>query len=70
MTTTPSKGSRWRKSSASGGGDCVEVCFVERGTVLVRNSRVVEGPVLQFTSSEWHAFLAGVRLGEFDGSQS
>ncbi len=33
----------------------------------VRNSRDREGPVLRFTPDERHAFLGGVRNGEFDG---
>ena len=32
----------------------------------VRNSRDAEGAVLRFTPDEWHAFLGGVRNGEFD----
>jgi hypothetical protein len=36
------------------------------GEIGVRNSRDSEGPVLRFTSDEWHAFLGGVRNGEFD----
>ncbi|MGD0609787.1 MAG: DUF397 domain-containing protein, partial [Streptosporangiaceae bacterium] len=32
----------------------------------VRNSRDSEGLVLRFTPDEWHAFLGGVRKGEFD----
>jgi hypothetical protein len=57
----------WRKSSASGGGggDCVEVAFVE-DSVLVRHSRDSSGPMLSFTPSEWRAFLTGTRNGEFD----
>ena len=36
------------------------------GRIGVRNSRDSEGPVLRFTSDEWHAFLGGARNGEFD----
>jgi len=36
------------------------------GTIGVRNSRDSAGPVLRFTPAEWHAFLGGVRNGEFD----
>lgn len=36
------------------------------GGVLIRSSRVDDGPVLSFTHEEWVAFLAGVRNGEFD----
>lgn len=55
----------WRKSAASGGGNCVEVSFAG-ASVLMRNSRSPQGPVLSFSLSEWDAFLTGVRDGEFD----
>jgi hypothetical protein len=55
----------WRKSMASGGGDCVEVAFAHE-SMLLRHSREPSGPVLSFSPSEWAAFLTGVRRGEFD----
>jgi predicted secreted Zn-dependent protease len=55
----------WRKSAASGGGNCVEVGFTEE-VVLIRNSKAPSGPVVSFSRSEWVAFLVGVRDGEFD----
>ena len=55
----------WRKSSRSQFNSCVEVCFVD-DRVPVRNSRDPAGPVLVFTAAEWDAFVAGVKLGEFD----
>lgn len=56
----------WRKSAASAGhGDCVEVAFM-RESVLLRNSRDPSGPELRFSHSEWRAFLAGAKHGEFD----
>jgi hypothetical protein len=54
----------WRKSTASGASECVEVAFFGE-TVLVRHSRRSWTP-LSFSRSEWMAFLAGVRDGEFD----
>lgn len=61
-------GSYWIKSSLSfSNGNCVEVASLPEGEIGVRNSRDAGGPVLRFTSDEWHAFLGGVRLGEFDG---
>jgi hypothetical protein len=66
MAGSPSADARWRKSAASGSGDCVEVAFVDDDEVLVRHSKVRKGPILRFTPSEWDAFLAGVRAGEFD----
>jgi hypothetical protein len=60
-------GSRWVKSSLSyANGDCVEVTRLPDGQVGVRDSKDTEGPVLQFTPSEWQAFIGGVRNGEFE----
>lgn len=60
-------GSAWVKSSLSfANGNCLEVSEFPDGTVGVRNSRDREGAVLRFTPGEWHAFIGGVRLGEFD----
>lgn len=64
----PGTGSRWVKSSFSfSTGNCVEVTSLANDEIGVRNSRDTAGPVLRFTSDEWHAFLGGVRNGEFDG---
>jgi len=58
---------RWVKSSFSfANGNCVEVAELPGDTVGIRDSRDPGGPVLRFTSDEWHAFLGGVRNGEFD----
>ena len=61
-------GSCWIKSSLSyANGNCVEVASLPDGEIGVRNSRDSTGPVLRFTCDEWHAFIGGVRNGEFDG---
>jgi hypothetical protein len=58
---------RWVKSSLSfANGNCVEVADLSGGEIGVRNSRDAEGSVLRFTPDEWHAFIGGVRNGEFD----
>lgn len=63
----PGPGSYWIKSSLSyANGNCVEVASLPEGEIGVRNSRDSTGPVLRFTSDEWHAFIGGVRNGEFD----
>jgi Domain of unknown function (DUF397) len=63
----PASGPYWVKSSLSfSNGNCVEVASLPDGQIGVRNSRDSEGPVLRFTSDEWHAFLGGARNGEFD----
>ena len=50
----------WRRNVLGSGN------LLPDGGVGVRNSRDSEGLVLQFTPDEWHAFLGGVRNGEFD----
>lgn len=60
-------GARWFKSTRSAAGkDCVEIAHLEAGHVGVRDSKNPGGGVLVFTPSEWDAFLAGARDGEFD----
>ena len=60
-------GSHWIKSSLSfANGNCVEVASLPDDEVGVRDSKNSAGPVLRFTAEEWHAFLGGVRNGEFD----
>lgn len=61
------RGPVWVKSSLSfANGNCVEVADLGGGAVAVRNSRNPDGAVLRFTPDEWHAFIGGVRNGEFD----
>jgi hypothetical protein len=63
----PGSDSRWIKSSLSfSNGNCVEVASLPDGDIGVRDSKDPHGAVLRFTSDEWHAFLGGVRNGEFD----
>ena len=55
----------WRRSSASGGSNCVEVSITGEA-VLMRDSQDRDGPVLSFSHPEWEAFIAGVVGGEFN----
>lgn len=58
---------KWKKSSLSAyNGDCVEVKGLTDDRILVRDSKHPRGAVLNFTPSEWDAFIGGVRNGEFD----
>ena len=68
---TDGSGPTWVKSSLSfANNNCVEVANLAGGEVGVRNSRNSAGPVLRFTPGEWHAFLGGVRNGEFEFDSS
>jgi hypothetical protein len=55
----------WKKSTASGGGGCVEVARVGE-MLLVRDSKNPSGSILSFSRVEWEAFLVGARAGEFE----
>jgi hypothetical protein len=58
----------WRKSSMSAyNGSCFEVARLLKDRVGVRDTKDKgSGPVLIFNQSEWNAFLAGAKAGEFD----
>jgi hypothetical protein len=70
------RGARWRRAEPHGETieDAVEVAFVPHTDGLtytvLRQSTRPEAPVLVFTPSEWDAFVAGARDGEFDLPES
>ena len=55
----------WVKSSFSNQHNCVEFRRVEGG-VEVRNSKRPDAGTIAYTDSEWSAFIAGAKAGEFD----
>jgi len=58
---------RWRKSSYSNNGDCVELGPLGDGMVGIRDDKLRDdSPVLRFTRGEMLAFLQGAKAGEFD----
>lgn len=57
---------KYRKSTFSGEGNCVEVGRAPDGVVLVRHSTNRDGSELRFTQAEWEAFLCGVKDMQFD----
>ncbi|CAO0837762.1 DUF397 domain-containing protein [Streptomyces microflavus] len=63
---------RWFTSSySSNGGDCVEVAVnlvASQGIVPVRDSKNVDGPVLDVRTAAFSAFVAGVQAGKFDAA--
>ncbi|WP_433522198.1 DUF397 domain-containing protein [Nocardia pseudovaccinii] len=63
---TDLSGVNWFKSSHSGGQtDCVEVAWLDTGSVGVRDSKNPTGPALIFAPGEWDAFTTGITDGEF-----
>ncbi|MFD5227465.1 DUF397 domain-containing protein [Streptomyces qaidamensis] len=55
VVTFPDPTSEWRKSSASGPENCVEVSLGR--PVMVRDSKVSEGPCFSVGSTAWASFL-------------
>ena len=56
----------WRVSRTCESGACVRVAR-HGESVLIGSTTDPEGPVSEFTTAEWREFLAGVKLGDFDG---
>ncbi|MFI5893800.1 DUF397 domain-containing protein [Actinoplanes sp. NPDC051513] len=66
-----SKFTNWFKSSDSdGASNCVETAFAADGTVGVRHSKNPTGPVIEFSPTEWDAFITGVKNSEFDRNRA
>ena len=58
---------KWFKSSRSAtSANCVEVAWLERGTVGVRDSKNPNGPALTFTPNEWDAFVTSTQTDDFN----
>ena len=56
----------WRVSRTCDSGACIKVA--RQGEVVIVGTTVnPAGPVSQFTVDEWRHFVAGVKLGDFDG---
>jgi hypothetical protein len=56
----------WRKAMRSmNNGACVEVASTT-GTVAVRDSWDLRGPVMRYTSTAWRSFVGDARTGRFD----
>ncbi|MFE6053379.1 DUF397 domain-containing protein [Kitasatospora sp. NPDC056446] len=68
MITPSEHGTRWRKSTHSGGqGACVEIAVPDAGEVAVRDSKDPRGPQLRFSTEAWNAFAAAAAAGGFGG---
>lgn len=56
------RGDGWRKSTVSGGENCVE-CAASADSVLVRDSKDPDGHTLRFAPGRWCEFIAAVKDG-------
>ncbi len=58
------------RSTYSAGVNCVEAGRDPvDGSIALRNSRRPADPPHRFTPSEWDAFVAGVKAGQFDADR-
>jgi predicted secreted Zn-dependent protease len=56
----------WRVSRTCEGGACIKVA--RKGElVIIGDAANPIGPFNEFTTDEWRHFVAGVKLGDFDG---
>lgn len=55
----------WRIARNCNGGACIRVA--PRGKMVVLgDSKDPDGPVLNYTRSEWEVFITGIKRGDFD----
>jgi len=60
------RAARWRTSSYTDRGNCVAVAECADGDVAVRNSNHPDAGTLTFPAEAMHAWIAGIKAGEFD----
>ena len=58
-------GLTWRRASRCASNGCVEIAF-SGDSIVVRDSKRPDSPVLTYSSEEWASFIDGVKNGEFD----
>jgi hypothetical protein len=65
-STSSHKRLTWHTALSCESGACVQVA-VDNHSILIGNSQRPDGPVLEYTPDEWHAFVGGIKKGDFDG---
>lgn len=56
----------WRVSRTCDGGQCIKVARTAE-SIIVGSTVHPAGPFSEFTVDEWRHFVAGIKLGDFDG---
>jgi len=65
MTVAVDRKIVWHRSSLCADGQCVEVA-ADDSYSYVRDAKAPDKAVLRFPHGAWVAFIASVKLGEFD----
>jgi hypothetical protein len=60
----------WRTSSFTDRGNCVAVAELDDGRVALRNSNRPQSGTLLLSRPALHAWIAGLKAGEFDDLRS
>ena len=55
----------WHVAQKCNGGACIQVA-PHGEQIVIGDSKNPGGPILTYTRSEWHAFVDGIREGDFD----
>ncbi|WP_433519934.1 DUF397 domain-containing protein [Nonomuraea sp. CA-143628] len=51
----------WRISSHCNNGSCVAVAKLPSGRIAIRDTKVAEGDILQFSPEEWASFIGSIK---------
>jgi hypothetical protein len=66
MSASITDSDQWRTSSYTDRGNCVAVAWCLDGHVALRNSNHPEAGIVVFTPTAMHAWIQGIKAGEFD----
>lgn len=62
MTNPDLSRARWRKSTRTGGGNCIEVAAFSPD-IAIRDSKDAHGPVLLTDPASWSGLAAAIKTG-------
>jgi hypothetical protein len=58
-------GLSWRRAQRCDAANCIEVA-ASGDSIVIRDSKSAQGPVLTYDRAEWETFVEGIKLGDFD----